>query len=263
MEYTENLDRYEKLNNTESCYLDGRYFNKVFIRYPGLLAEPLYITIRETKIKTPSKEEKSLKYYVSMKESNINTNYTGILRLVIQTSKTKHSNLLILDYTNGKVYRFEPLGENAPYYEEVNNIITQYLGIFFDVDLEVIDIEIDEILNEKNEKNPNCKKSGFCVAYIILYAYVFLNQKDFDPTDILKFARLVEETYGSLPREYPEIEYGYHDRDHNHRQGNDDGRTGKLLAGGTIGGLVGGLAFGSPIGIVAGGLGGLAIGSAI
>jgi hypothetical protein len=255
MEYTENLDGYEKLRNTDSCYLDGRYFNKVFVRYPGLLSNPLHIKIRETKIKTPSRNEKSEKYFVHMKESNVNVKFPGLLRLVITTPETTHSNLLIIDYANEKVYRFEPLGETAPYFETVNDILVQYLSMFFNVNLEIVDVEIDEILDDKN---PNCKKSGFCAAYVILYAYAFLNQKEFDPSNILKFARMIEETYGSLPREYPEIEYGLFGG--NNPQGGMS-RGEKMIFGTGIGALGGGLISGTAGGAVLGGGTGLVLGS--
>ena len=58
MEFTDNLDNYLNLKDTSSCYLDGRYFNKVFERYPGLISEPLNITIRVNK-----KNEENSKYF--------------------------------------------------------------------------------------------------------------------------------------------------------------------------------------------------------
>lgn len=286
MKYTENLNGYEKLRNTDSCYLDGRYFNKVFVRYPGLLTNPLHIKIRETKIKTSKREERSERYSVHMEESNIDTKFPGLLRLVITTPKTTHSNLLIIDYENEKVYRFEPLGENAPYFETVNDILVQYLSMFFNVELEVVDVEIEEILNEKN---PKCKKSGFCTAYIILYAYAFLNQQEFSPEYILKFARMVEETYGSLPREYPEIEYGLFDDNRSYQEGYEKGqesnreyregyrnakqnynnqqensgisRGQKMALGTGLGALGGTLLLGGVGGLAVGGASGLALGS--
>jgi hypothetical protein len=204
-QYVEDLENYEGLENTESCYLDGRYFNMVFQNYPALLTHPLYIDIRVAGIKSATRDEKKERYFVNMRENNIKTHMPGLLRLVIQTPKTRHSNLLILDYNNSKVFRFEPLGKNAPYYEKVNDLIMSYLGNFFPFDLEVIDIEFDEILDEKN---PKCKKSGFCVAYNILYAYSYLKQISFDPANIRKFAKLIEMKYGPLPEEGRQVEYG-------------------------------------------------------
>lgn len=214
-QYVEDLENYEGLENTQSCYLDGRYFNMVFQNYPALLAHPLYIDIRVAGIKSANRDEKKERYFVNMRENNIKTHMPGLLRLVIQTPQTRHSNLLILDYNNSKVFRFEPLGKSAPYYEKVNDLIMSYLGNFFPFDLEVIDIEFDEILDEKN---PKCKKSGFCVAYNILYAYSYLKQISFDPANIRKFAKLVEMKYGPLPEEGEQVEYGRGDYDR-HRDG--------------------------------------------
>jgi hypothetical protein len=251
--YTENLDGYEILENTKSCYLDGRYFQKVFVRYPGLLSNPLNIVIRENNLRNPNRIASSERYYIHMKESNINTSVPGLLRLVITTPTSRHSNLLILDYTNQRVYRFEPLGVNAPYYEKVNDLIEDYLGAFFNFKLEVIDVEFDEIMDEKN---PNCKKSGFCVAYIILYAYDFLNARsEFDPSNIRKFASMVENTYGSLPSDGAEIEYGLF-------TGNQTNTGQNMLIGGLGGAAIGGLAGGAG-GALIGGLGGAALGGLI
>lgn len=244
MQYTENLDGWEKLKNSDSCYLPGNYFYKAFARYPGLLVNPLEIKIRKNKT--------GERNYVHMRQTNIDTRYPGLLRVTIETPNTKHSNLLVLDYDAGIVHRFEPLGKTAPYFEKVNSLIEDYLSAFFNFDLEVIDVDFDEILDEKN---PKCKKSGFCVAYIILYAYCFLNGKPFLPDDIRKFARKVEETYGKIPQQEHEVEYGF--------LGNDNPNQGRnALIGGVIGGGLGGLAAG-PGGLVLGGLGGALIGSTI
>lgn len=250
--FTENLSGYEKLSNTNSCYLDGRYFDKVFIRYPGLLSNPLEINIRSSYIKTPLKHEEKERYNVSMRQNNVNTKYPGLLRVVIHSPKGKHSNLLILDYENQKVYHFKPLGKEAPYYDKVNEIISGYLSNFFSFDLEVLDVDFDEILDEKN---PKCSKSGFCVAYIILYAYCFLNQIPFpEDVSILKFAHMVEKTYGSLPLEDADkyAEYGLF--------GNDNPNQGRnALIGGVGLGTIGAIAAGPP-GLLIGSLGGLTLG---
>jgi hypothetical protein len=241
--YTENLDGWENLKNTDSCYLPGNYFYKVFVKYPGLLANPMHIKIRKNK--------SGERNYVHMKETNINKSVPGLLRLVIETPETVHSNLLILDYERGTVHRFEPLGANGPYFELVNTLIEDYLSAFFNFDLEVIEADFGEILDEKN---PKCKKSGFCAAYNILYGYCFLNQKPFLPDDIRKFARKIEETYGLIPEYEHEVEYqGF--------LGNDNPNQGRNMAiGGISGATLGAVAFG-PVGLIAAGLGGAALGS--
>lgn len=242
--YTENLDGWENLKNSDSCYLPGNYFYKVFVKYPGLLTNPMEIKIR--------KNRTGERNYVHMRATNVDTSVPGLLRLTIETPQSKHSNLLVLDWDSGIVYRFEPLGKSAPYFEKVNALIEDYLSAFFNFDLEVVDAEFDEILDEKN---PRCKKSGFCVAYIILYAYCFLNQKPFLPDDIRKFARMIEQTYGSIPLGEQDVEYGF--------LGNDNPNQGRnALIGAGAGGLLGGIAFG-PAGLIGGAAGGALIGSVL
>lgn len=235
--YTENLDGWENEDNTKSCYLDSRYFYKCLLRYPGTIVNPLNIRIGKKG------------HNIFMKDSKINTEYANLLRLTIKTPDSRHSNLLILDFQNNKVYRFEPLGRSAPYYDKVNEMIEDYLNMFFDFDLEIINIDENVI----DEKNPSCEKSGFCIAYIILYSYAFLNGKEYNPENIRKFARKIEKTYGSLPEEFTEPEYGFGD---NPNQGRNTLIGG--LGGLAIGGLVGG-----GTGALVGGLGGGLIGSLV
>lgn len=249
MSYTENLENFENLRETDNCYLDGRYFNKVFIRYPGLLANPLVIKITETK----RKDVKSYRHYIHMKETNIDTAMPGLLKLVIETPKTKHCNLLILDYENRNIYRFEPLGKKAPFYEDVNSIVEDYLNIYFgDMNLQLIDLD----LGIMDQKNPRCQVSGFCNAYVIYYAYCYLNGKDFyEDINIRKFATLIEKTYGTLPKEGAEIEYGLF--------GNPNPDQNRNMAIGGLAGLgIGGLVGGVP-GAALGGVTGLGIGALI
>ncbi len=185
--YTKNLDDYVFHKNSKSCSLDSKYFNRVFENYPGLVKEPLIISIK----KSPLSPREKL--HVDMKETKLNTEFPGLLRLEIQTPEGKHSNLLILDYADGKVYRFEPLGNYEKHFEKVNELVKNYLGLYFDFHLHIVENDFfEEILDVKN---PACRRSGFSVAYVILYGYAFLNKKDFDPAKILKFVDKIETTF--------------------------------------------------------------------
>ena len=256
--YTEDLSGWKNSKETDSCYLDGRYFNKVLARYPGLLSYPLQIFIAEKQVKKTNNVkvfEKDYRLFVNMKENHVNTSLPGLLRVVITTPKGRHSNLVILDYQNRIAYRFEPLGKKALYFEKINEVIENYLSLFFDFKLEVIDIELDEILDEKNS---DClargERTGFCTAYILLYAYSFINQEEFDPSDIRRFANMIEVNYGTLPREGAERDYGLFGNPNP-----DQGRN--MLIGGLGGAAIGGLLTGSGAGLVLGGLGGAGVGA--
>lgn len=248
--YTSNLDEYMNHKETSSCYLDGRYFNKVFSAYPGLLVHPLKIFITET----DENGKKTEMFSVSMKQNHMNKEFPGLLKLVISTPTSRHSNLLILDYANGIVHRFEPLGFRGPFFNKINSIVQNYLSLFLDMKVNVIDVDLDEILNEQN---PACvargQRSGFCTAYIILYAYCYLTGKEFDPRDIRRFAQMIEAKYGPLPAQSKEQEYG---------RGNDNPNQTRNTAVGAGVGALGGLALvGGPIGILGGSLLGAGLGS--
>lgn len=238
------LSDYRSYSPTQSCYLDGRYFNKVFQNYPGLLKNPLNIYIKHIKVNKKNVEAEEVKYNVNMSQSNINKDYIGMLRVIINTPTSRHSNLLLLDYTNKKVYRFEPLGDTNNY---INNIIKEYLEYFMVID-EIININNDE----NNEQNTKCTekglKSGYCMAYIIKFGYDYLLGKDFDPTDIRRFANKVESSYVLNPDTQNDIEYG------------NDGTGQNVLIGGLGGAAIGGLLTGGPAGLLLGGLAGGAIG---
>ena len=244
--YTENLDDYRLSKPTDSCYLDSRYFYKVFVRYPGVISQPLKIDIYPNEV--------SEKIFVSMDKTRIDAEQPGLLRVVIQTPTSRHCNLVILDYNEGKAYRFEPLGIEAPYFNQINKAIEEYLTLFLRMELEVIDIDLEMVLDDKN---PAClargERTGFCTAYIILYAYAYLNGKDFNPYYIRNFVTKIEETYGSLPEEGKEVEYGLLSGERDPNQGQ------KMLLGGLGGAAIGGLAGGAG-GAVLGGVGGLALG---
>ncbi len=129
--YTENLENFEKLKETDSCYLDGRYFNKVFNNYPSLLPNPLIVRITKVKNRAGGKVTESWRHHIHLRETNIDTSMPGLLKLVIETPTSKHCNLIILDYENRKIFRFEPLGRAAPFYEDINSIVESYLNIYF------------------------------------------------------------------------------------------------------------------------------------
>ncbi len=238
--FTDNLDNYHSYSETSSCYLDGRYFNKVFHKYPGLILEPMEIFVKM------DKRSKEIKTNASMARASFHDKYIGLLRVVINTKQTRHSSLVLIDFADKKIWRFDPLGRESPYFDLTNRVIEDYLDNFMDFDMYVIGNE------PYDTKNPSCDKSGFCVAYIIKFAYDYLNGRPFDPTDIRKFAAMIEHKYGPLPEHGKDIEYG-----------RDGPQPGNVLLGGLAGGAIGGLVTGSPGGLLLGGLAGAGIGALV
>ena len=246
--YTDNLDNYRSYTDTRSCYLDGRYFNKVFNNYPGLIREPLNIII------VRDKRSGEMRYEDYMSHADINNKYTGLLRVIINTPEGRHSSLIIIDYKNANIYRFDPYGRKSPYFEQVNGIIERYLDLYIDFTMYIIKNPIYD------QKNPVCVANGtpggFCVSYVIKYTYDYLNNRAYDPSDILKFSSMIEHMYGPLSEEGKDVEFGLF--------GKNNPNQGRNVAVGALGGLIlGGLLTGSPGGILIGGIGGGLIGGII
>ena len=241
--FTDDLSDYKSYPPTQSCYLDPRYFDLVFQNYPGLLAT-MNIQIRHSRAR--NQVHKAARIHVNMNESRINPDYPGLLRISIDINGNKHSNLLILDTNNNRAYRFDPYGTTAPHYREINAAIEQYLGFFVDVDIQDVDVPL---IRPDDASNPACNRSGYCVAYVIMYAYAWLNDVPFEPEHVRRFASRVERTY-PRPENPPEIECGLFD---------DNPNPIGTVGGATVGGLLGaGL---GPVGLIGGALVGGAVGS--
>ena len=194
-----------------------------------------------------------MRYEDYMAPAHINNAYPGLLRVIINTPEGRHSSLVIIDYQNAKLYRFDPYGRLSPYFEQVNTMIEKYLDLYIDFDMYIIDNPVYD------QKNPTCVSNGipggFCVAYVIKYAYDYLNGRQYDPTEILRFTEMIENMYGPLPVEGKDIEYGLF--------GNDNPNQGRNVAIGAIGGLAIGGLLGGPGGALVGGVGGGLIGGII
>lgn len=226
-----NLDDYKQYPPTNSCYLDGRYFNMVFDTYPGLIREPLYIHIDE--------RNNDIITGAVMKNVIPNVNYLGLLRVVIVTPTSKHSNLLIIDYRSGIAYWFDPVYHRLD--RTVKQVATEYLSLYMNVRLVDASVEMPDI------RNPNCNRSGFCLAYVIKCAYDTLLNRNFDGSDIDRFASIIEDLYGPLDPNFADIEYGWLDAPANRN----------LLIGGLGGATIGALLGGGTGALIGGGLGAL------
>lgn len=244
----EDLSNYRNYPKTSSCFLDGRYFNEVFHKYPGLIVKPLNIFLITDNIKYNGKVE----YQSYMNPVTLDQSYPNLLRVIITTQDkqgkiySRHSNLVIIDWTNNKVYRFEPSPEKSIYHDQINQIIQEYLGKYLTFEM----YELENPL-QKAEINPVCVearfKSGYCVAYIIKYAHDYLTGRQYNPSHIRRFSALIEKKYGPLDPREADIEYGLF--------GEGD-RTGPTLLGGLGGAAVGGILTGSAGGALLGGIGG-------
>ena len=225
---------------SQSCYLDGRYFNIVLQDYPGLIENPLYIHF-------------ATETHVQMAASLTLTEHPALLRVIVTAPNIRHCMLVILDHPNKQALIYDPDIHNPDLHIAAIKNIIAYLQEF--LDYEYIEIETTDVAEEDL---PHCDKSGVCNALVLLYAYKWINDKPFTASDILnvrKFMTAVEKNY-VLPNGVPDIEY--------------DSRSDKQLVG-TLAGAGIGAGIGAATGGVGGalllggvgGLGGYAIGSTI
>jgi hypothetical protein len=210
------LDDYKTYPESNDCYLDGRYFDLIYQDYPGLIETQLTIRIN------------SNGYESILDDFEFRNHEINILRVIIETDTSRHSGVVIIGIFDEVIqgYYFDNLGMIE---EKISKIIETLLNIKIH----------PLVINHNDEKNPDCNKSGYCIAYCIKYVYDYLLDRDFDPSEIRRFASCVQSKFPPLDPEYADIEYG-------------DGLVGGLLGAG-LGGLAGG-AIAGPGGFLVGGL---------
>lgn len=194
------LDDYMSYPETTQCGLDGRYFNKVFEGYSGLIRNPIVIDLFAEM--SPQKISGGVSISLDMKQTRFNPSVINILRVIIETPNSRHSNVILFDPKSAIVWWIEPFKHE--FSDRVRNEIEEYLSrVFRDVKI------LDLVLDVPDLKTAGCQQSGFCVAYIIKYVYdVIFAKRTFNPIGIKRFASKIESTY-TLTSGIPDIEYGH------------------------------------------------------
>lgn len=238
----QNLAKYEQYSESNSCYLDGRYFNAVFCNHPGLIANPLYIHIDE-----------NMNVSSILPNSFFLKEHIGLLRVIITSNTIRHSMLVILQDDIKSAHIYDPDVHNNPnLHTIVVDSIIKYLSNF-------LNYKFFDVVTSHPMETPiiGCEKTGFCNAFVIKYAYDFLNNVNFKASSIegiRKFMCAIESNY-ELPPGVPDIEYDW-----------SGSQIVGTAGGAAIGAGIGALTFGWPGALILGGLGGVAgygIGSAI
>lgn len=198
------LDNYPTSKPSKSDYLDARYFNAMFQGYGGFVEQPLVLRMTLQKRMSDEKEWKMPFDIRQMPEVPIHVHLSDetpdILRLVIEIEKrgrkklkSRHSNLLIFDPAEKRVYRFEPM-MNPEYSEVVDDFLRKYLAKNAP-EYKLVHAKIHpQMMMEQY-----CPDRGFCAAYMMKFAamYVLGMEVSFskDPLDILRFAHAVKMMY--------------------------------------------------------------------
>ena len=202
------LEKYKNESDSNSCYLDGRYFNLVFQDYPGLIIHPLFIDIND-------------KITVQMIDTTFNIKYTNLLRVIITTKEIRHALLVIINHMDKIVFIYDPdVHQNL----ELHTLVVDEIKTFLSHKL-TYHKKYDELTSNQHlyyqykdiitspiyTNQHDCTKYGLCNALVIKYAYNVLNDKHLTKNDVLyikKFMNAIEKHF-KLPAGKPDIEYNW------------------------------------------------------
>jgi hypothetical protein len=241
----EDLLDYSSYSETESCYLDGRYFNLVLAPiHTGIVTTPMYVDLREERTPTGSRQLTSIS--VEMPITTTDTRNVNIIRVIITRSRhLRHSALLILDTSEKRVVFWNPSSSHTE--KDIDRVILSMIKKALNI--EDYESRVDP-LRVPTDSPSNCPISGYCNAYIIKRVIDNLMGRDFDPSNIKRFVAKLEHLYSHQLKGNPDIEY--------------DTNFSPLGAGiGALGGAAVGGIIAGPAGLVVGGVGGGLLGGFI
>lgn len=197
----EELRDYENFPPTPSCYLDGRYFNIVLKElYPGIVEAPLAVSFHRTVA--------GYEFQMNMKEAFVSAKYPSFIRVVIQSTKMRHSALIMLDlsrkkgwYWNPRTYDVDDSGKDldVEIFQRISNFIRETLGVHM----------YQHELKVPNTKNLDCDMSGYCNAYIIKFVLDWLVDASPEFNKIRSFCTMIEEEYGHKLTGKEDIEFQF------------------------------------------------------
>ena len=219
------LATYQDYEPSDKCYLDARFIGTVLREYPGFHHEPVKVHVHEFKAEDYDEEHVKQQFHAKVVAKRIDLSLDEevpeLLRVIIKIkrkddphditpTRSKHSNLVIIDHRAKAIYRFEPL-----FSFKFNDVVNDALELFFATALEGYTFtELDN--HPQRLETARCKGKGMCVAYVIKAAVQFALGQEIDfvapgtpagNDDINRFASAVEALY---PHHHgkPEREYG-------------------------------------------------------
>jgi len=111
------LKEAQRAEPSETCYLDGRYFDLVFKGFKEWHPVPLKLSFTLVPEGVQVMQHNEIDFKDHQKESTI------LLRVIIEVYKqqgkykrllSRHSNLFIVDQVNYTITRFDPVGDQYP-----------------------------------------------------------------------------------------------------------------------------------------------------
>jgi len=203
------LQDYKDYDDTESCYLDGRYFNAVLKPFfnKGVSNTPVRVTLG------PNKESVMWSHEWKGLESFNKSIKTYFIRVIIQLKNVRHAALLIIDSNSKQIILWNPVSikgadEHSKYFSDLQNMIKELFVDFVDT-FGLKDYEfVTENYKVKLEKSTeSCPIKGYCNAYVIKYILDWIDDNDYDSSDIKKFASAIQDKYSQDLTGDPDVEY--------------------------------------------------------
>jgi hypothetical protein len=197
----EALQNYKSHPETQSCYLDGRYFNLVLGDiYPGTVTNPIHVHMTE------DEKGELMGVFASMPTTVIDSSSPAVIRVIInRTNKMRHSALVIVDFEKKTLYYWNPKTHHDPMDNRVASIISDTLTMGRGSD--TYKIEVDHSSVPEASSPSQCAISGYCNGFIIKRIYDQVMQQPFDPSHIRRFCHAIEDSYSQRLVGEPDIEF--------------------------------------------------------
>lgn len=174
---------YKSYKPSDRCYLNGKFFNKVFAEYEGLVYDPIALQIDQDGNLLPSKSVGNVVGSVIESPSRFNHNleHADLIRIKIvinnggdDNNTQRHSNCVIVDHAHKEIYRFEPMISHN-YETIINNTLRDYFDSVGFHDYEYMELNIHPQVYDEL-----CPDKGMCVAYVIKFATLYILNQDFE-----------------------------------------------------------------------------------
>src|SRR5205823_3029099 len=122
----------------------------------------------------------SPEFEFELKTTVISSTKTTILRVVLESKKSRHSTLLLLDPVTNFAWFWDPRSAVAqPKLLAALQIFLQSFRNF-----KVVDMAQEKAVRQvPNIHNVNCEKSGYSVAYILKFVIDWLAEEPFDASE--------------------------------------------------------------------------------
>src|SRR5437868_5785289 len=156
------LGDFEDYEETQNCYLDGRYFNAVLGNIEGISTTCVKVIIND-------------RMRTATWAGIFNKDVVNFIRVVIETPNMRHAALLVVDFPRKEVILWNPI--SAKKTQDMNNLANIMSKLVKELMSNVGTFKVFyETYNVVPlESTPKCPMRGYCNAYVIKYVIDYLD----------------------------------------------------------------------------------------